>query len=249
VSRPRAVPHHDDPTGGLPMIEIDGHRVLTTLEEKVAPGTAAVIVIDMQKDFTYPGWFSDRLGIDVSPMNALAEHIAKLLKEARKHGVMVVHVNSVYDKRFMSAPMHERLHRLNLDPYCQSDTEGIDSHPALVPRPGEPVVIKHRFDAFVDTDLDIVLRSAGIETVIMTGTATHACVDSTARNAYFRDYYVVFGEDLVGGASEEVHRATMATVNQCFGVTATAEQLMAAWEVGASGGEAVAAGGAGRHAD
>lgn len=229
------------------MIELDGHEVLTTLEEKVAPGTAAVIVIDMQKDFTYPGWFSDRLGIDVSPMNALAEHIAGLLDEARKHGVMVAHVNSVYDKRFMSAPMHERLHRLDLDPYCQSDTEGIDSHPALVPQPGEPVVIKHRFDAFVDTDLDIVLRSAGVKTVVMTGTATHACVDSTARNAYFRDYYVVFGEDLVGGASPEVHRATMATMNQCFGVTATRAQIVAAWEATAAG-EVVGAGG-GRAAD
>jgi nicotinamidase-related amidase len=211
------------------MVEIDGHEVLTTLEEKVAPGRAAVVVIDMQKDFTYPGWFSDSLGIDVRPMDRLAERIGATLDAAREHGVMVVHVHAIYDKRFMSAPMHERLHRLDLEPYCQSGGEGIDPHPALVPREGEPVVIKHRFDGFVDTDLDILLRAAGIETVILAGTATHACVDSTARNAYFRDYYVVFGEDLVGGASEEVHRATMLTMNQCFGVTATAAELTAAW--------------------
>jgi ureidoacrylate peracid hydrolase len=223
------------------MVEIDGHEVLTTLDEKVAPGTAALLVIDMQKDFTYPGYFGDRLGLDITPMNELADRVRTVVEAARRHGVMVVHIHAIYDKRFMSAPMHERLHRLNLDPYCQSDTDGIDPHPVLVPQPDEPVVIKHRFDAFVDTELDIILRAAGIKTVIMSGTATHACVDSTARNAYFRDYYVVFGEDLVGGATPEVHRATMATMNQCFGVTATSTDLIDAWEGATAGGGRFAA--------
>jgi ureidoacrylate peracid hydrolase len=211
------------------MIEIDGRQVLTSLEEKVAPGTAALIVIDMQKDFTHRGYFGDHLGLDIRDMDQLAGRIGAVLDRAREHGVMVVHVHAVYDKQYMSGPMHERLYRLGLDAYCQSDTDGIDPHPALVPAAREPVVIKHRFDAFVDTELDIILRAAGINTVILTGTATHACVDSTARSAYFRDYYVVVGEDLVGGASEEVHRATMFTMNRFFGVTATSEQLTAAW--------------------
>lgn len=212
------------------MIEIDGRKLLTTLEEKVAPGTAAVLVIDMQKDFVCPGGFGERLGADIRPMPELAERIAQLLDVARAHRVMVVHVHAVYDKRYMSDAMYERLYRLKLDPYCQSDTEGVDPHPVLAPRPGEPVIVKHRFDAFLDTELNIILRAAGIKTVIVIGTATAGCVDSTARHAYFLDYYVVVGEDLVGGATPEVAQVTMDTMNQCFGVTATARQLMAAWE-------------------
>jgi ureidoacrylate peracid hydrolase len=212
------------------MLDIDGRRVLTTLEEKVAPGTAAILVVDMQKDFVCPGGFGERLGADMGTMPELIDKIAQLLDVARAHGVMVVHLHAVYDKRYMSDAMYERLHRLKLDPYCQSDTDGVDPHPALAPRAGEPVIIKHRFDAFLDTELNMILRGAGIKTVIVTGTATAGCVDSTARHAYFLDYYVVVGEDLVGGAAPEAARVTMDTMNQCFGVTATARQLRAVWE-------------------
>ena len=50
---------------------------------------------------------------------------------------------------------------------------------------------KHRYGAFESTDLDLVLRSRGIRTVVMTGIATNVCVETTARQAFLRDYYAV----------------------------------------------------------
>src|SRR5207245_2022135 len=82
--------------------------------------------------------------------------------------------------------------------------------------PAEPVVVKHRFDAFYDTELDVLLRGRGIRTTIMTGVAVHGCVDSTSRHAYFKGYYVVFGADLTGGASPEVQRMTLDSMNLMF---------------------------------
>ena len=63
----------------------------------------------------------------------------------------------------------------------------------------------------------------------MTGVAVHGCVDSTSRHAYFKGYYVVFGADLTGGASLEVHQMTLDSMNLMFGVTATADEIVAAW--------------------
>jgi nicotinamidase-related amidase len=64
----------------------------------------------------------------------------------------------------------------------------------------------------------------------MTGVATHGCVDSTSRHAYFKGYYIVFGADLTGGASPEVQQVTLDSIDLMFGVTATAEEIAAAWE-------------------
>ena len=213
------------------MIEIDGQEILTTLGEKVDPRRAAVLVIDMQKDFTTPGCFWDNLGqLDADAMEDVADRLRRFLVAARAHGVPVVHVMANYDPQYMSGPMHERLHRHGIGRYCQSGTAGIEFHEGLEPLPGEPVVVKHRFDAFYDTALDVLLRSRGIRTVIMTGVAAHGCVDSTSRHAYFKGYYVVFGADLTGGASPEVQQVTLDSIDLMFGVTATADEIDAAWE-------------------
>ncbi|MFQ5426756.1 MAG: cysteine hydrolase family protein, partial [Gaiellales bacterium] len=195
------------------MIEIDGREILTTLEDKVDPARAAVIVIDMQKDFTTPGCFWDQLGqLDAPFMGGLADRLARFLDAAREHGVQIVHVMANYDPQYMSGPMHERLFRHGIGRYCQSGTQGIEFHEGLEPAPGEPVVVKHRFDAFYDTELDVLLQSRGIQTVITTGVAVHGCVDSTSRHAYFKGYYVVFGADLAGGATPEVHQMTLDSI-------------------------------------
>ena len=212
------------------MINIDGHEVLTSLEEKVAPGNAAILVIDMQNDFTQPGGFCDKLGIDISPMIELGHRLERFLNIAREQNIMIVHIHAIYDKKYMSAPMHERLYRHKIDPYCQSGTDGVLPHPGLEPNSNEPIIIKHRFDAFYDTELDIVLKTAGIKSIIATGVATQACVDSTCRHAYFKGYYVVSPSNLTGGANRKQLEAVNQTMDQAFGITTTDQEIIDAWE-------------------
>lgn len=215
-------------------VELDGRQILTELHEKVDPRHTAVVVIDMQKDFTTPGCFWHSLGQDVSGAQALAGRVIGFLDAARAHGVRIVHVMANYDPEYMNEPMHERLHRHGQQRYCQSGTLGIEFHEGLEPRPGETVVVKHRFDAFYDTDLHITLQARGIRTLIMCGIAVQGCVDSTTRHAYFHGYYTVFGADLTGGASPEVHAMTLDSMRLMFGVVATADEIVAAWEQGAA---------------
>ena len=230
------------------MIEIDGREILTELPEKVDPRHTAVVVIDMQKDFTTEGCFWHSLGQDVSAAGELADRLAGFLDAARDHGVRIVHVMANYDPEYMNEPMHERLHRHGQARYCQTGTPGIEFHEGLEPKPGESVVVKHRFDAFFDTDLHIVLQAAGIRTVVMTGLAVQGCVDSSTRHAYFLGYYTVFGEDLAGGASPDVQRMTLDSMRLMFGVTATAGEIVAAWAQLERGGAIPRATGAGSRA-
>lgn len=211
------------------MIEIDGRRILTTLDEKVAPEHAAVVVIDCQREFIAEDGFWGQLGQDVSETRAVAARIATFLDQARRHGVRIVHVRAIYDRIHMNDPMFERLHRHGSRLYCQSDDPASGFYDGLEPHPGEPEVVKHRFDAFYDTELDLILRAWGIKTVILAGLVTHGCVDSTARHAYFNGYYVVFPPELTGGASPQVKRATIETIDVMFGVTPAVEEIVAAW--------------------
>jgi ureidoacrylate peracid hydrolase len=211
------------------MIEIDGRQILETLDEKVSPKHTAVIVIDMQHEFIDEGGFWDELGQDTSETKAVADRIASFLDEARKRGVKVVHVRAIYDPKYMNDPMFERLHRHGSRLYCQSDDPASGFYAGLEPREGEPEVVKHRFDAFYDTELELMLRAWGIKTVILTGLVTHGCVDSTARHAYFNGFYVVFPPDLTGGASPEVKRVTVESMNVLFGVTPSADEIVSCW--------------------
>ena len=97
--------------------------------------------------------------------------------------------------------------------------------------PDEVIVTKHRYGAFESSDLDLVLRSRGIRTVIMTGVATNVCVETTARQAFLRDYYVVFTSDCTATYSQAEHDATLHNIDSFFGAVVTADEVRAGWPV------------------
>jgi nicotinamidase-related amidase len=229
------------------MIEVDGKTILTTLEEKIDPAHTAIVMVDMQKDFTAPGFWWDNLGqLEGDPVENLPERMGPFLDEARRRGVRIVHLNACYDPEYLNDAMLERMHRLGISlEACQTGSEGSEPHPGLEPLPGERVVIKHRYDGFFDTDLHMQLQAAGVKTLIVTGVAVHGCVDSTIRHAYFHGYYVVLVEDLTGGAGEDAYRVTLDSVNLMFGVTARSDEILGAWPAPSDAAQPVEAGVAG----
>ena len=93
----------------------------------------------------------------------------------------------------------------------------------------EVIVTKHRYGAFESTDLDLVLRSRGIRSVIITGVATNVCCETAARQAFMKDYYVIFTSDCTATFSQAQHDATLFNIDQFFGEVASSEQVMACW--------------------
>jgi nicotinamidase-related amidase len=218
------------------VIEVAGKQVLTELEELVDPSRAALVIIDMQRDFVEEGFAFDRLGVDMTMYPPVRARIATMLAEARAAGVLVVHVQmttlpgglseSPAQLRF-NLRLHGQSHTGPLR-YTQQGDPGREFVDELAPRVGELVVPKWRSSGFWGTNLDLLLSSNGIKTAVITGCTTEGCVESTARDALFNDYYVVIVEDCVASDDRAQHDASMLLMRHRFDI-ATSTDIIATW--------------------
>ena len=108
---------------------------------------------------------------------------------------------------------------------CVEGTPESEIHPDLAPLPGEKVVLKHRYSAFFNTDLDTVLRCLKVEDLVVTGVMTNLCCESTARDAYYRDYRVFFLADGTGAVCEEMHIASLLNLSYGFAFVTDAADI------------------------
>jgi nicotinamidase-related amidase len=220
------------------LITVEGKEVFTELREVVDPAHTALLLIDMQRDFVEPDGAFGKLGIDLSMYRDSVPHLARLLGDARRASILVIHVqNTTLPGRLSDSPaqirfnlrMHagERQDGVPLR-YSIAGTPGHEFVSELTPRTGEPVVSKHRSSAFWGTDLEILLRSNGIKTVVIGGCTTEGCVESTARDALFNDLYVVIAVDCVASDDREQHDASLLLMRHRFDM-ATADEIAGVW--------------------
>ena len=213
----------------MPM-QTDGKELLLSLEQKVDPAHAALLVVDVQNDFCAEGGFFHRSGYDLANIQRAVPLLAGLLERARQAGVLTIFIQAIYDPEVLSGPMRERNRRRNLElPRCLTGTWGADFY-GVRPWPGEPVIIKHRYSAFAATDLEQVLRRRGIRSLLLTGVSTDTCVESTAREGYFRDFYVTLLADCCGALSEADHQGTLARAERDFATVVNSAEIIAAWQ-------------------
>jgi ureidoacrylate peracid hydrolase len=210
--------------------------MLNTLSEKVDPRHAALVLVDVQNDFCAEGGAMHRDGRDLSLVTAMIPRLERLVEAARAAQVRCVWIRCLYNtgpNHYLSEVWLEQAKRRRNGAYVQypvcEDKEWNGDFFRVRPRPDEVIITKHRYGAFEGTDLDLVLRSQGIRTVIMTGVATNVCVETTARQAFLRDYYVVFTSDCSATYSQAAHDATLYNIDQFFGEVVTSEQVMACW--------------------
>lgn len=220
------------------MIEIEGKQVFTELSELVDPAHTALVVVDMQRDFCAPGGAFDRLGVDISMYPPMIPRLGRLIEGARAAGVRVIYVlMTVLPHRGSESPAQIRFNlRLHLathgggEPlgYTADGSVGQEVIPELAPRDGDLLVKKYRSSGFWGTNLDMLLRSNGVQSVVVTGCTTEGCVESTARDALFNDYYVVIAEDCVASDDAEQHDASMLLMRHRFDI-AGSEEILAEW--------------------
>ncbi len=207
------------------------------LANKVEPGHTALIVIDVQNDFCAPGGMMDQEGFDLADVQAMADRLPPLISAARAAGVLVVFVRNVYSSEhnfYLSDTWLEQASRKREGSYtrrdvCKADSWEGDFYGDVRPGPRDPVVSKHRFNAFRNTDLDTILRAHGIRTAVFTGVATNVCVETTARDAFMHDYYVVFATDGTATYSRDDHEATLRNIDRYFGELASVAEVEAVW--------------------
>jgi ureidoacrylate peracid hydrolase len=200
--------------------------MLRTLAEKVDPKHAVLVVIDMQNDYCHEDGSKAHDGADVRPVQTIVPALAGLVEGARAAGVPVLFTQAVHNPWTDSEVRRER--HVDREPNCVEGTRGADFY-GVLPTPADYIVKKARYSAFVGTDLELVLRQRGVRTVIVTGTATNTCVESTARDAFMRDFYVVAVEDACAQSNVRAHAASLEALEGTFGVVHPAADLLAAW--------------------
>jgi nicotinamidase-related amidase len=220
------------------LIRVEGKDVFTELDELTDPAHTALLLVDMQRDFIEANGAFASLGIDLSMYGEVRENLAGLLGAARRRGVMVVHLqNAALPDRISDSPAQIRFN-LRMHQAARSEgpalrytipgTPGHEFIDELRPLPGELVVRKYRSSGFWGTTLEMLLRSNGVKTVVVGGCTTEGCVESTARDAMFCDYYVVIAEDCVGSDDREQHCASMLLMRHRFDI-ATSTAIQRTW--------------------
>ncbi|MGI9164902.1 MAG: cysteine hydrolase family protein [Pyrinomonadaceae bacterium] len=218
-------------------------RILT-IDAKPEPiaidaAKTAVIVVDMQNDFGAEGGMFQRAGIDISMIQAAVAPTAKVLAAARKEGIKVIYLKMAFKPDLSdagpsdSARFARRLKIFKFGTRIKSpngadsrifirDTWNTDILPELTPKAEDIVLYKHRFSGFYQTELDSILKRLGIKHLIFTGCTTSVCVESTIRDAMFRDYEPVLLADCTGepigyGLPRSNHEASLLTIQVSFG--------------------------------
>ncbi|MDZ4374204.1 MAG: isochorismatase family cysteine hydrolase [Phenylobacterium sp.] len=206
------------------------------MSERFRPERTALVLIDLQKDFCLEGYGTHRAGRDVTAAQRAARGAARLLETARTAGMAIAHVAfwTLPDHGSDSGPWlaQRRRSTFSSESLCLADSDGAAFIDEVAPRPGELVVRKHRYSAFTGTNLDVLLRARRIQSVVLCGVSTNACVESTARAAFELDYYVCVPPDATGSWDRTLHDATLANVNHRLGVTLGADELVALWGAG-----------------
>jgi nicotinamidase-related amidase len=191
------------------------------------PERTALVIIDMQRDFLEPGGFGETLGNDVTLLQSAIDPTATALAAARAGGLLVVHTREGHRADLADAPPAKvargaPARRIgDAGPMGRILVRGEPGHdivPALAPAPGEPVIDKPGKGAFYQTDLDLVLRNRGVDTLAVCGVTTEVCVHTTIREANDRGYRCIALGDACASYFPEFHRVGLEMIKAQGGI-------------------------------
>ena len=196
------------------------------LSRNPATTNTALLVIDMQNDFVNDGGYFAEAGQNLKVVRETIPHIKRSLDYFRENDMPVIFTQTMHFKYTNSENwLNRRLGSSSASKICVPGTWGVEIVKELEPIEGEPIIIKHRYDSFLNTDLDLILRSAGIRNLVIVGTQTNLCVDSTARSACMRDYTTILLEEGVSCPEIAYHEAFLRNFHENFGYVMTLDKL------------------------
>lgn len=180
----------------------------------------------MQNDFVKPNGFLANAGQDTKPVEAIIPALSHFLAFSRQSVMMRIFVRTLHYEYTNTRLWSSRLAKAgNAPSLCIPGTWGSEIVDELKPNEGEPVVIKHRYDAFLDTDLSVILRTQGIKNLLIAGTKTNVCVDTTTRHAFMNDFLPVVLSDCVCTSDPGMQEPTLWNLATHFGYVASTDEI------------------------
>jgi ureidoacrylate peracid hydrolase len=240
---------------GEPHARVSGARV-AIIEAKPEPisidiSKTVVIVVDMQNDFASKGGMFDLAGIDISMVPSAVRSTKKVLAAARDAGIKIIYLKMGYYPDLSDAGPPDSPNRLKHLPLrigeavrapdgtesriLVRDTWNTDILSDLAPHADDITIYKTRFSGFYQTDLNGVLKRLRAKYLIVTGLSTCVCVESTIRDATFRDYSCVLladctGEPIGHDLPTSNHEASLLVIQTLFGWVSGADAFLRALE-------------------
>jgi ureidoacrylate peracid hydrolase len=195
----------------------------------------------MQNYDIKPGGLFDLTGVDTDHGRRVIEPIQRALAHSRNAGIPVIFTRMVVPADPMMRPTEDSpwfqkgaaYHADLSDPAIHrgagiDGTWGAEIIDELAPQRNDFVVVKQLYSAFQRTDLDLILKRLGVRHLFITGIGTPTCVEATARDAYFQEYWPVVIEDCCGGIIAETHEAALFAVKRRYGWVTTLDNWTSA---------------------
>ena len=186
----------------------------------------AIVINDMQFDFVNQNGAFSKMGFDVTNLISVINPIAQLKEKFNKQAVPLIYTRANYSNRFMLKAINNRYIRNKLSiPFCIENTCGIEIIDELKPLKNEIVIEKYRYNAFMNTPLDVVLNNLNVDTLYFTGVETHVCVQQTAIAAYMMGYEVKLIEDCLASISKEDKIYALNYCNKYYGEVVNSKMI------------------------
>ena len=183
------------------------------------PQHTAVLVVDVQNRF---------VGLPLDPpVEEVLPRLQQFIHAARATGALIIRIANIIPAELYS-PVWQWQHQRPTT-FLAPGSEAVAFYPGFEPEPGDVLISKPRYSAFIGTPLETVLRSRAIQTVIVAGLTTDVCVSSTARDAFQRDFYTITLRDCAAERTLARHESGLATLASAFGVVCDSTAVLRAW--------------------
>ena len=203
---------------------------MRTIDGKSLPSLNAYetcfLVVDMQNDFVKPEGYFGKKGQNMKPVLDSVIRIAEFLEFCRDKGPSVIFLKTEHPRYTNADTWRIRLGDEDESPnICLPNSWGAEIIDELTPSSDEPVVVKRRYDGFLETDLPVILRTWRIQNLLIAGTKTNVCVDTTVRHAFMDDYLTVTLSDCVSTPDVGLQGVTLMNIANYFGFVKTSEEV------------------------
>ena len=202
---------------------------MSELRWDLAAETKALIVVDMQNGFLKPDGFMVKAGLNIDQCIAAIEPNQRVIAACREANIPVIFTRYTLRSDYKDAGLLGQIYpALKESQAMVVGTPDWEIAEELKPMPGDVILDKQRYSSFYNTNLEVILRGLGVTMVVVTGVTTNICVESTVRDAFFRDFKVTVIEDCVGAVDELMQQGPLHSFRYGFGDVIKSEEFLAA---------------------